>query len=129
MIYDNPLLQQDIESVMDILYTAMNSKKSTIRIAGEDKHTMVAIGKLMKLRKESIVYAIEKFKEQTERIKKPISYLLTILYNAPEKYRLDIQNRARHDMVHYMDVEGSTLGEYIISVARVGKTSGGYFIF
>lgn len=101
MIYDNPLLQQDIDLVMDILHTAMNSKKSTIRIAGEDKPSMSVVRKLMKLSKGSIVYAIEKFKEQTERIKNPTSYMLTILYNAPEQYQLDIQNRVAHDMVYF----------------------------
>ena len=103
MIHDTPFLQQDIDSVMDILHTAMNSNKTTIRIAREDKPAMVVIGKLMKLGKESIVYAIGKFKEQTGRIKNPASYMLTILYNAPEQYRLDIQNRAIHDMAHCMD--------------------------
>ena len=101
MTYDNPLLQDNIDSVMEILHTAMNSTKPKIRISGEEKPTMVVIGKLMKLNKESIVYAIEKFQEQTERIKNPTSYMLTILYNAPEQYRLDIENRVAHDMANF----------------------------
>ena len=101
MIQDNPYRQQDIDSVMNILYTTMNTTKATIRIAGEDKPTMVVIGKLMKLHKESIMYAIEKFSEQTERIKNPTSYMLTVLYNAPEQFNLDIQNQVSHDMAHW----------------------------
>ncbi len=101
MIQDNPYRQQDIDSVMNILYTTMNTTKATIRIAGEDKPTMVVIGKLMKLHNESIIYAIEKFSEQTERIKNPTSYMLTILYNAPEQFNLDIQNQVSHDMAHW----------------------------
>lgn len=100
MIQDNPCLQQDIDSVMDVLYTAMNTAKATIRISREDKPTMVVISKLMKLHKESIIYAIEKFQEQTERIKNPTSYILTILYNAPEQFNLDIQNQIAHDMIN-----------------------------
>lgn len=101
MIQDKPYRQQDIDSVMNILYTTMNTTKATIRIAGEDKPTMVVIGKLMKLHNESIMYAIEKFSEQTERIKNPTSYMLTILYNAPEQFNLDIQNQVSHDMAYW----------------------------
>jgi len=98
MVLDYPLQQNDIDSVMSILYTAMNTTKSTIRIAGEDKPAMAVIGKLMKLHKESIMYAIKQFSEQTGRIKNPTAYMLTILYNAPEQFNLDIQNRVSHDM-------------------------------
>lgn len=105
MVLDYPLQQNDIDSVMSILYTAMNTTKSTIRIAGEDKPTMVVIGKLMKLHKESIMYAIKQFSEQTERIKNPTAYMLTILYNAPEQFNLDIQNRVSHDMANWNRAE------------------------
>lgn len=101
MVGDNPYLQQDIDSVMNILHTAINTTKATIKIAKEDKPSMVVIGKLMKLNNESIMYAIEKYKEQTERIKNPTSYMLTILYNAPEQFNLDIQNQVSHDMAHW----------------------------
>lgn len=97
MLYDNPDEQERIDSVMDILHTTMNTNKTTIRIAGTDKPTMVVIGKLMKLNNESIMYAIKKFKEQTERIKNPTSYMLTILYMAPEQFQLDITNQVQHD--------------------------------
>ena len=101
MIQDNPYRQQDIDSVINRLYTTMNTTKTTIRIAGEDKPSMVVISKLMKLHNESIMYAIEKFSEQTERIKNPTSYMLTILYNALEQFNLDIQNQVSHDMAHW----------------------------
>ena len=90
---------------MSILYTAMNTTKPTIRIAGEDKPTMVVLSKLMKLHKESIMYAIEMFSKQTERIKNPTAYMLTILYNAPEQFNLDIQNRVSHDMANWNRTE------------------------
>ena len=43
MLHDNPYSQQDIDSVMDILYTTLNTNKETIRIAGQDKPSMVVI--------------------------------------------------------------------------------------
>lgn len=110
MVHDHPHQQQDIDSVMDILYTALNTTKPTIRIAGEDKPSMVVIGKLMKLNYESIMYAIKKFSKQTERINNPVSYMLTMLYNAPEQFRLDIQNQASHDMSHWNTLKLNTAG-------------------
>lgn len=101
MIQDNPYRQQDIDSVMNILYTTMNTTKATIRISGEDKPSMVVVGKLMKLSYSEIIYAIEKYQEQTERIKNPTSYMLTLLYNAKEQMNLDITNQVSHDMAHW----------------------------
>lgn len=98
MVYDNPDQQEHIDSVMDILHTTMNTTKTTIKISGTDKPTMVVIGKLMKLNNESILYAIRKYKEQTVRIKNPTAYMLTILYTAPEQYKLDIANQVQHDL-------------------------------
>lgn len=101
MISDNPYQKHDIDSVMSILHTNLNTTKATIRIGGEDKPSMVVIGKLMKLTYSGIMYAIEKFKEQTERIKNPTSYMLTLLYNAEEQMNLDIANQVQHDMYHW----------------------------
>ena len=101
MISDNPYQKNDIDSVMSILHTNLNTTKSTIRIGGENKPSMVVIGKLMKLTCSGIMYAIEKFKEQTERIKNPTSYMLTLLYNAEEQLNLDITNQVQHDMHHW----------------------------
>lgn len=98
MILDYPDEQEYIDSVMDILHTTVNTDRKTIRISGTDKPTMVVIGKLMKLNNESILYAIRKFKGQTERIKNPTAYMLAILYAAPEQYKLDIANQVQHDL-------------------------------
>lgn len=97
MLQERQNQKQDIDTVMSILHTAMNTAKSTIRIAGQDKPTMVVIGKLMKLDKNSILYAIEKYQEQTEKIKNPTAYMLTILYNAPEQYHLDMKNQISNE--------------------------------
>lgn len=43
MLSDNPYQKQDIDSVINILHTAMNTRKPVIRIAGEDKPAMTVI--------------------------------------------------------------------------------------
>lgn len=101
MVNDNPFAKNDIDSVMDILHTYLNTTKKTIRIGGDDKPAMVVISKLMKLTYSEIMYAIDKFKEQTDRIKNPTAYMLTLLYNSKEQMNLDITNQVKHDMYHW----------------------------
>lgn len=101
MVHDNPYKQKSIDMIMNILYDNLNTSKKTIRVSGEDKPAMVVQSKLMKLDNSCIMYAIEKFSENTERVKNPISYMLTILYKAQEQYDLDIQNQVSHDMANW----------------------------
>lgn len=101
LINDKSLWKRDIDSVFSILHTALNTTKETIRVGGEDKPTMIVIGKLMKLDYLEIMYCIEKYSEQTERIKNPTAYMLTLLYNAKEQMNLDISNQVQHDMYHW----------------------------
>ena len=101
MVHDNPYKQKSIDMVMNILYDTLNTSKKSIRVSGEDKPSMVVQSKLMKLDMECIMYAIDKYSENTERVKNPVAYMLTILYKAQEQYDLDIQNQVSHDMAHW----------------------------
>ena len=101
MVHDNPYKQKSIDMVMNILYDTLNTSKKSIRVSGEDKPAMVVQSKLMKLDMECIMYAIDKYSENTERVKNPVAYMLTILYKAQEQYDLDIQNQVSHDMAHW----------------------------
>lgn len=98
MMNDHPDLKRDIDTVIQILYDTINTKKSTIRIGGEDKPAMIVIGKLMKLGHSEIVYCMRKYNEHTERIKNPAAYMLTLLYNAQEQMYLDVTNQVQYDM-------------------------------
>lgn len=98
LIHDYSYFSQEINAVIELLHDILNTTKGTIRINKEDKPAMTVIGKLMKLGKESIAYSIKKFQEQTDRIKNPRSYMLAILYNAPEQYILDVTNQVQYDM-------------------------------
>ena len=93
ILLDYPNYKTDVSTVENILYDVMNTSKPTVRIAGEDKPTTVVIGKLMKLDKDLIVYAIEKYHEHTGDVISHISYMRTVLYNAPEKFDLKVRNR------------------------------------
>lgn len=97
MLKDNPSLDREINSVMSILHTVLNTTRESIRIGGEDRPAMSVCGKLMRLEYPDILYAIEKFKAQSDRIKNPTAYMLTLLYNAKEQMNLDILNQIMND--------------------------------
>lgn len=89
---------EDLDSVLDIIYEALNTTKDTIRINGEEKPAAVVRSKLLKLDATDIEYAIEKFRSVTDRIKNPKAYMLTILYGAKEQRNLDVTNDVSHDL-------------------------------
>ncbi len=97
MLQSRPDQKQDIDAVMGVLHNVMNASEQTICIAGQDKPATAVISKFMKLDKESILYAVKKFSEQTDRIKNPAAYLLTILYAAREQYYLDMKNKTNSE--------------------------------
>lgn len=97
IIIQYPDKQTDIDIVFDILYDTLNSTKPTVRINGQEKQTMVVIGKLKKLEPDDLVYAVTKFHEQTDRIKNVKAYLLTVLYHAKDQYHLDLMNLGHYN--------------------------------
>ncbi|MCM1181244.1 MAG: helix-turn-helix domain-containing protein [Clostridium sp.] len=97
LIIQYPAKQTDIDIVFEILYETLNSTKKTIRIGGEDKPPMVVIGKLMKLQPDDLIYSIDKYHEQDQRIKNVKAYLLTVLYNSREQSYLDLMNEGHYN--------------------------------
>lgn len=89
---------EDLDSVLDIIYDALNTTKDTIRINGEEKPAAVVRSKLLKLDATDIEYAIDKYRSVTDRIKNPKAYMLTILYGAKEQRNLDVTNDVSHDL-------------------------------
>lgn len=101
MIERDKYNQKTIDSVINIIYDILNTTKQTIRVGGEDKSAMIVISKLMKLDYEDILYVVNKYSEQTDRIKNPEAYLTTMLYKAKEQHNLDIENQVQHDMANW----------------------------
>lgn len=105
LIADKPTSRSMIEAIMNVLYNVLNTNKRTIRVNGEDRPAMIVISRLMKLNCYDIQYVIEKYCEQTDKIRNPEAYLLTLLYKAKEQAELDITNQVRHDMANWNDQE------------------------
>ena len=101
MIQDNPLMKNDIDTILFYVKEVLNCTKPTIRVCGENKPTMVVISQFMKLTYSEILYVVDKFKEQTDRVNNQEAYILTLLYKAKEQMNLDITNQVSHDMYHW----------------------------
>lgn len=97
MVFDRPDCKEEIDSIMNILHDTLNTTKKTIRVQGENKSAKTVVAKLLKLNHTDILYAIDRFGEQNNRIKNTKSYMLTLLYTAKEQYSLDVQNQVKHD--------------------------------
>lgn len=97
LMMDYQQYRDDIDTALSIIYDVVNTSKSTIRIGAEDKPTMVVSSRLLKLDPSDLIYAIERFNQQSERIKNVKGYLLTILYTAKEQAHLDRANLGHHN--------------------------------
>lgn len=98
LINDYPDVKKDIDSVMNILYDALNSSNKTIKVMKEQKSVVVVQSKLLKLNYEHILYSIKKFDSVTQKIKNTSAYMLSILYQAEEQMNLDFKNQINYTM-------------------------------
>lgn len=98
MVNDHPFDREQIDYVIQIIYDTVNSSSDTIRVQKTDRPKEIVTGILMKLTYEEIIYVIQKYKEQTDRIEYPKAYLLTQLYEARGQFNADITNQVQHDM-------------------------------
>lgn len=92
MLIDHPELQVEIDAVMRILEDALNTQNQNIRIGGEDKPAGVVKAELQKITREEIIYIIQKFREQTTKIKNTDGYLLTMLFRSRSQMQLEMLN-------------------------------------
>ena len=87
-----PDKQADLDIVIDILFDTLNTEKEKIRISGEDKPAEVVVARQLKLLPEDLIFTIDQFHGQRQRIKNVKAYVLTILYNSHGQNRLDLMN-------------------------------------
>ena len=98
MVGDGRVSERDVDAVMNILYNALNTKKETLRVAGQEHEREVVKGRLLKLNYMEIEHVIESFNNQTEKVHNPSAYILTLLYNSFEDTQFGSTNEAVSDM-------------------------------
>lgn len=101
--YEDMLMQEKsdhrmIDTFFHYLYSAVNTKKSTLRVNGEDKPREVVVSVLLKLEYFDFLYAIEQYKNNTTKVRNHGAYIITLLYNAKAQHEADISNQVQHDL-------------------------------
>ena len=95
--YVSALQEKSINTVKDVLYDVLNTKKPMLRVMGEDKPASVVKSRLLKLDRMDIDYAIEQYQKQVTKVHNHKAYMLTVLYQAKSQGELDIGNRVMYD--------------------------------
>ena len=87
-----------LDELVELLVDTVCSKRSNIRIAGDDVPAEAVRSRLLKLEAPHIQYVLDTLKDNPPRIRNIKQYLLAALYNAP----LTIENyyaaQIEHDL-------------------------------
>lgn len=86
-----------IDNIVDIMVNIYASKKEYIYISGENIFLNEVINRLKRITFTHIEYIMTCLKENTTQIRKPDSYLLTALYNAPATIDFYYAAKVQHD--------------------------------
>lgn len=97
LAHDYPDRIEEIDYLFKILYDTLNSSSETIRVQRQDRPREVVVAQLLKLDHMKLMYVLDKYAEQTNRINNPKGYLLTQLYDCSGQMNLDIDNQVRYD--------------------------------
>ena len=87
-----------INEIRDLLTEICCSRKSMIRIGGEDKPTQIVKSRFMKMDSEHIRYVLSCFTENTTKVRNIKQYLLATLYNASMTIGSYYTALVQHDM-------------------------------
>lgn len=97
MAHDYPDRINQIEYLLKILYDTLNSTGETIRVQREDRPREVVVSQLLKLNHMQLMYVLQQYEKQTNRITNPKGYLLTQMYDSAGQMDLDISNLVQYD--------------------------------
>jgi len=95
---NRPKDKQVIAEIMELLVDTLCSRRSTIRIASDDKPAEDVQDKLLSLRIDHIEYVLDCMAQNTTKVKNMKQYLLAALYNAPMTIDSYYSSLAQHDI-------------------------------
>ena len=98
LLRENRGEEETLLGILDLMVDVCCSKRSVIRIAGDDKPLAVVKSRFMKLNAEHIRYVLKCLSENTTRVRNIRQYLLAALYNAPATIRPFYQAWVNNDM-------------------------------
>ena len=98
LLQDNSLEADRINEIVDLILEAVCTKRSTIRVAGDDYPAELVKSKFMKLDSEHIRFVLDCMRENTTKIRNIKQYLKAALFNAPSTIGNYYTSLVSHDM-------------------------------
>ena len=112
-----PYDRDTIDAFFELMLDVICSKRTTIRIAGDDKPTQVVRSQLLKLNMKHIEYILECMKNNTSKVRNIKQYMLAMIYNAPMTMNSYYEQMVNHDMAEGLIPESV----YVYTSATCGK--------
>lgn len=85
--------EADANMMMDVLHDTLNSQESILTINHSSVAKSQVIDHIMQLNADDLEYCLVKFKSAKSEVKNPKAYLRSILYNAKNQQRAEINNK------------------------------------
>ena len=98
LLQDNHLDADRINEIVDLILETVCTKRSTIRVAGDDYPAELVKSKFMKLDSEHIRFVLDCMRENTTKIRNIKQYLKVALFNAPSTIGNYYTSLVSHDM-------------------------------
>ena len=98
LLQDNHLDADRINEIVDLILETVCTKRSTIRVAGDDYPAELVKSKFMKLDSEHILFVLDCMRENTTKIRNIKQYLKAALFNAPSTIGNYYTSLVSHDM-------------------------------
>ena len=98
LLQDNHLDADRINEIVDLILETVCTKRSTIRVAGDDYPAELVKSKFMKLDSEHIRFVLDCMRENTTKIRNIKQYLKATLFNAPSTIGNYYTSLVSHDM-------------------------------
>ena len=105
LVQNNPADRIRLDELVELMLDTVCSKRSSIRIAGDEFPTEVVKSRFLKLEAQHIQYVLDSLKDNPPHIRNIKKYLLAALYNAP----LTIENYYAAQINH--DLYGRNRGD------------------
>ena len=90
--------EDTLYQIVNLLVDTCDTKRKTLRIAGDDKPAEVVRSRFMKLNADHIRFVLKCLAENSSPIRNMKQYLLASLYNALTTMQLSYQNQTNHDL-------------------------------
>lgn len=98
LVSSNPYKRDLIEEIMNLIVDTIVVRRKQIRIGNAEYPFELVKGKLLKLNMNHIQYVLECMEKNNSKVHNIKSYLLTVLYNAPNTIGNYYQAEVNHDM-------------------------------